>query len=85
MFHYTTELKMGELTLRVGPLRMLRPKDRGMNGETDQAVIQRVRSGDPDAFSVLVDKYQDRIYSVVRSYVYNHEDAVDIVQERHRP
>lgn len=52
-----------------------------MNGETDQAVIQRVRSGDPEAFSVLVDRYQDRIYSVVNNYVYNSEDAIDIAQD----
>jgi RNA polymerase sigma-70 factor, ECF subfamily len=81
LFQSTAELKTGELTLRVGPLQVLRPKDCGMNGETDQAVIQRVRTGDPDAFSILVDRYQDRVHSVVRNYVYNQEDAVDIVQD----
>lgn len=81
MFHCTAELNTGELTLGVGQLDVLLPRERGMSGETDQAVIQRVRSGDPEAYSVLVDRYQDRIYSVVRSYVYNHEDALDIVQD----
>jgi RNA polymerase sigma-70 factor (ECF subfamily) len=62
-------------------MHVLRPEDRGMNGENDQAVIQRVRSGDPEAFSILVERYQDRIYSVVRNYVYNQDDAIDIVQD----
>jgi len=52
-----------------------------MGGETDQAVVERVIRGDANAFSVLVDKYQDRIYSVALNYVSNPEDAVDVAQE----
>jgi RNA polymerase sigma-70 factor (ECF subfamily) len=52
-----------------------------MNGVTDQTIVERVIKGDLDAFSTLVDKYQDRVYSAVLNYVSNPEDAVDITQE----
>ena len=52
-----------------------------MDGTTDQVIVERVIKGDLDAFSVLVDRYQDRIYSAVLNYVYNSEDAVDITQD----
>lgn len=52
-----------------------------MGGETDQAVVRRVLKGDVDAFSALVNRYQDRIYSVALNYVSNPEDAVDVTQD----
>lgn len=55
--------------------------DRGINGTTDQAIVKRVVDGDVDAFSLLVEKYQDRIYSAVLNYVGNPEDAVDVSQD----
>jgi len=55
--------------------------ERGLGGDTDQAVVERVIKGDVDAFSILVHKYQDRIYSVALNYVSNPEDAVDVTQE----
>ncbi|MCE5197619.1 MAG: sigma-70 family RNA polymerase sigma factor [Armatimonadota bacterium] len=53
----------------------------GMDGYTDQQIVERVLAGEMDAFSVLVDRYQDRIFSAVFNYVYNHDDAIDITQE----
>lgn len=47
----------------------------------DGAVVDRVTSGDVEAFRVLVEKYQDRIYSAVRNYVSNPDDAVDVTQD----
>ena len=52
-----------------------------MSGESDQAVVEQVIKGDLDAFSTLVTRYQDRVYSAVLNYVSNPEDAVDITQE----
>lgn len=52
-----------------------------MNDHSDQAVIERVRGGDPEAFGTLVRRYQDRLYSVILSYVRSPEDAVDIAQD----
>ncbi len=48
---------------------------------TDQAIVARVTAGDVDAFGVLVERYQDRIFSAVRNYVYNQDDAIDVTQE----
>jgi len=59
-----------------------RVKGRGMvNGITDQAIVERVVKGEVDAFAMLVDRYQDRIYSAVHNYVSNPDDAIDIAQE----
>ena len=38
-------------------------------------------AGDAEAFGMLVERYQDRIFSAVRNYVYNQDDAVDVTQE----
>lgn len=54
---------------------------RWMVESTDQAIVERVIKGEIDAFGVLVDRYQDRIYSAVRNYVSNPDDAVDIAQD----
>lgn len=56
-------------------------KDRRVDGITDQAVVEQVIGGDADAFAVLVERYQDRIYSVALNYVSNSEDAVDVAQD----
>ncbi|MGQ9783451.1 MAG: sigma-70 family RNA polymerase sigma factor [Armatimonadota bacterium] len=55
--------------------------ERLMVEKTDQAVVQQVLEGETDAFSELVQRYQDRIYSVALNYVSNPEDAMDIAQE----
>jgi len=55
--------------------------ERGMDGLTDQVIVERVLKGDLDAFSILVERYQDRIYSAVLNYVSNRDDAVDVTQE----
>jgi RNA polymerase sigma-70 factor, ECF subfamily len=52
-----------------------------MQGTTDQAIVERVIGGDADEFAVLVERYQDRIYSAVLNYVGNPEDAIDVAQE----
>ena len=52
-----------------------------MSGQSDQAVVEQVIKGDLDAFSTLVARYQDRVYSAVLNYVSNPDDAVDITQE----
>lgn len=51
------------------------------DGATDREIVERVVKGDVDAFGVLVDRYQDRIYSAVHNYVSNPEDALDITQD----
>lgn len=55
--------------------------ERRMNGIADKLIVERVLKGDVDSFALLVNKYQDRIYSAVFNYVSNPEDAVDVSQE----
>ncbi len=52
-----------------------------MTEQTDQAVVKKVLAGDTDEFSTLVNRYQDRIYSVALNYVSNPDDAMDVAQE----
>ena len=56
-------------------------RGRSMDNLSDEAIIERVQSGDPDAFGLLVHRYQDRIYSAVLGYVHSPEDAADLAQE----
>jgi len=70
-----------ELTCTLNRIGLLLAKECRMNGITDKAVVEQVIKGDVDAFSILVRRYQDRLYSVALNYVYNPEDAVDVVQE----
>lgn len=51
------------------------------DGAADRDIVQRVIAGDVDAFGVLVERYQDRIFSAVRNYLSNPDDALDVTQE----
>ena len=52
-----------------------------MTREEELAVIERVRSGDTNAFEALVTAYQKQIYNLTLRYVSNPEDAADLTQE----
>lgn len=52
-----------------------------IDGAADRAIVERVVKGDVEAFGILVERYQDRIYSAVHNYVSNPDDAVDIAQD----
>jgi RNA polymerase sigma-70 factor, ECF subfamily len=52
-----------------------------IDSAADNAIVERVVKGDVEAFGVLVERYQDRIYSAVHNYVTNPDDAVDIAQD----
>jgi len=47
----------------------------------DQKLVERVQSGDKNAFNLLVTKYQHKVANLVSRYVKNHSDVPDIVQE----
>ena len=49
--------------------------------ETDLNLVKRARNGDRDAFSVLLERYQRRLYSVCLGIVRNPDDAQDRLQE----
>lgn len=48
---------------------------------TEQALIERCRRQDGEAFSKIVDAYQNRVYGFVKRMVPNAEEASDIAQE----
>lgn len=48
---------------------------------SDEAVIQRCLQGDPESFSVLVDRYRDQLYGYAYHVVGDAEEARDLAQE----
>jgi len=47
----------------------------------EHALVRRVLEGDGEAYRVLVERYQERIYYVCYGFVRNQEDARDLAQE----
>ena len=72
---------MDGMTCTLPKVGLERMTQRSAGGADDLALVERVKRGDLDAFSSLVNKYQNRIYSAVLNYVYNAEDAYDITQD----
>jgi RNA polymerase sigma-70 factor (ECF subfamily) len=48
---------------------------------SDWELVQRVRTGDREAFRALVERYQRKIAGLALGMVHNRDDALDIVQE----
>ena len=44
-------------------------------------LVERVKSGDREAFMTLTKLYQKKVFQLAYSYFHNKEDALDIVQE----
>ncbi len=44
-------------------------------------LVEKVKSGDREAFMVLTRHYQRKVFQLAYSYFHNKEDALDIVQE----
>jgi RNA polymerase sigma-70 factor (ECF subfamily) len=51
------------------------------DGVDDRALVDRARQGDGEAFRLLVERYQRRVYGVAYGMVFNSDDALDITQE----
>ena len=51
--------------------------------EQDQYILSQFKEpgGRPEAFQLLVQTYQERMYSIVRKMVIDHDDADDVLQE----
>jgi len=52
-----------------------------MTREEEYALVQRIQSGDSDAFAVMMDLYQKQVYHLALRTVGNPEDAADMTQE----
>ena len=48
---------------------------------TDVTVVSRARTGDPDAFRLLVERHSQPIFRVAYRMTGNEHDADDVVQE----
>lgn len=49
--------------------------------ETDINLVKRSRNGDRDAFRMLVERYQRRVFGLCYGMVRNQDDAMDLVQD----
>jgi RNA polymerase sigma-70 factor (ECF subfamily) len=47
----------------------------------DQRLVEACRSGDRQAFRLLMQRYQRKVYSIAYGFLRNQEDALDVVQE----
>lgn len=47
---------------------------------SDVELVSRAQRGDPTAFTMLVQRYQDRVYNTCYRMCHNHEDALDLTQ-----
>ena len=50
-------------------------------GDSDGPLVQRVRAGDNEAFELLVVKYQERIFRLMRRLLGNRDQVEDLAQE----
>ena len=50
-------------------------------GNTDELIIDRVLDGDKNAYAYLVDRYKDRVYSLVAGIIKEEEKAKEIAQD----
>lgn len=48
---------------------------------TEQELVSRIREGDADAFAILLEQQQKKVYSLAFRMVRHGEDAADITQE----
>ncbi|MGB9610709.1 MAG: RNA polymerase sigma factor, partial [Bryobacteraceae bacterium] len=47
----------------------------------EAALVQRIQAGDEAAFRELVERYQNKVYSIIYGILRNHNDAEDIAQQ----
>lgn len=52
-----------------------------LDREEEHALVRKALEGDGEAYRVLVERYQERIYYVCYGFVRNQEDARDLAQE----
>jgi len=51
------------------------------NKVLDSELVARAQRGDTRAFDLLIGRYQQRVVSLVRRYVGDHDEALDVAQE----
>ncbi len=48
---------------------------------TDEQIVQQVVSGETELFGIIVRRYNQRLFRVIRSYIPSEDDVQDIMQE----
>ncbi|MFA6770807.1 MAG: sigma factor, partial [Bacteroidales bacterium] len=48
---------------------------------SDEKIIEKVLEGETDLFRLLVERYHERIFILLRGFVHQIEDAEDVTQE----
>lgn len=52
-----------------------------INSNEDLDIIHSILGGNTEDFALLIQKYNQRLYRVIRSYLYNEEDVEDVMQD----
>ena len=52
-----------------------------ITGQLDEEIINRILKGEQSAFAVLVEKYQNYVFTMVLRFIENREDAEEITQD----
>src|SRR3972149_2700079 len=61
--------------------RLLENQELRVDGATDARLGETVRAGDPEAFGVLVTRYEKKLVRVIGRLVHDRELALDLAQE----
>ena len=48
---------------------------------SDETVIERVLNGEKDAYELIMRKYNQKLFRIVRSYLANEDEIEDVIQE----
>lgn len=57
------------------------PTKAQIDADIDAVYVKRVQEGDVAAFDFLVNKYRERLFSIIYNLTSNREDAADLVQD----
>ena len=52
-----------------------------ITGQPDEQIINRILKGDQSAFALLVEQYQNYVFTLVLRFTENREDAEEIAQD----
>ncbi len=56
-------------------------KSRPVSFDEDQILVERFLGGDQAGFELLYAKYYDKVFSIARGVLFDHDEAADAVQE----
>lgn len=55
--------------------------EKGSDGLRDEELVSYIVKGKTELFSVIIDRYQTKVFSTVYNYTHDHEEARDLTQE----